>query len=383
MQRVPLETVPDESWPALRRELAWCFDAPEELWTNTRTRMDEWRMVRGPQGVDAGFGLYRTALDVAGRAVATGGFAAVGVRPEARGQALAGRMMAAGLDLLRDQGTPLAALYPSTLGLYRGVGFEFGGHRVEFGVDLPGLHLRRRGPESRTDLREIEVREIDAAEVMRRYRPRHGHLHRSAGLWERLLKPASGQVRCHGIGREGYVVAWLDNPGPHGTLRIRDWQLDGPEAGLRAWALLASGGTILDRMIWVGAPDDAMFALLPEHGPKVERWLRYMVRVVDPVAAMEQRGWSQDGQLDLELEDAVLPANAGRWRLEVQGGQGRLVPGGSGALRLDARALAALYMGFASPTELSRWSRLSGDAASLEAARRLFAAPVPWMPDFF
>jgi predicted acetyltransferase len=71
---------------------------------------------------------------------------------------------------------------------------------------------------------------------------------------------------------------------------------------------------------------------------------------VDAGAAVAARGFpaAVSVAVPLEVTDNVLPANSGRWTLEVNGGQGKLAAGsgaGGTPLRLGARGLAALYGG--------------------------------------
>nr|HMR06798.1 sterol carrier protein domain-containing protein [Polyangiaceae bacterium] len=88
-------------------------------------------------------------------------------------------------------------------------------------------------------------------------------------------------------------------------------------------------------------------------------------------------------ELCLDVHDPIIPEQSGCYRLRVRDGRGHVERGGSAGLRLDIRALAALYTGFASPQMLHRTGQLSGDAASLTCAATLFAGAAPAMPDFF
>lgn len=69
-----------------------------------------------------------------------------------------------------------------------------------------------------------------------------------------------------------------------------------------------------------------------------------MLRVLDAAGAVAARGWPRHvaGSVDLWLDDDVCPWNAGPHRLSLEGGTGRLDPGGDGSVRLTARGLAVL-----------------------------------------
>ena len=112
--------------------------------------------------------------------------------------------------------------------------------------------------------------------------------------------------------------------------------------------------------------------------------LRRLTAVDLPAA--RGRGWPAvlEGSADLALDDEVCPWNTGSWHLVLEGGAGRLEPGGTGATRLAMRGLAVLYAGAAGPAVLRRAGLLSGGDpgtdAFLEAAT---AGPPPALLDYF
>ena len=97
-----------------------------------------------------------------------------------------------------------------------------------------------------------------------------------------------------------------------------------------------------------------------------------MLRVVDARGAVAARGWPPhlSGSVDVALDDDVCPWNSGAHRLVLDGGSGRLEPGGSGAVRLTVRGLAVLYAGAAGPAVLRRAGMLTGGDADSDAFLR-------------
>ena len=85
----------------------------------------------------------------------------------------------------------------------------------------------------------------------------------------------------------------------------------------------------------------------------------------------------------MEVEDALLPRNAGRFVLTVEGGRARVVPGGAGSVRVRARALGPWYAGHSTAESLAFAGLLSGSAADLAAMTALTAGSPPAMADFF
>ena len=109
---------------------------------------------------------------------------------------------------------------------------------------------------------------------------------------------------------------------------------------------------MIEHMTWNGGPLDPLLYLLGEQQTsgsrnkvKIIRSLDWMLRIVDVAGALAARGYPPglSAELHLDLSDDILPANAGRWVLSVDGGRGQAQPGGAGRLRLDARDLAAIY----------------------------------------
>jgi predicted acetyltransferase len=110
------------------------------------------------------------------------------------------------------------------------------------------------------------------------------------------------------------------------------------------------------------------------------------LRLVDLPAALAARGYGIDDVLVLEVADATWPENAGTWRLEVSGGEGRAVRvDASPDLRLDVADLGAAYLGV--PT-LGRRVRAGlieevTPGAALRADRLLAGDRAPWCPEIF
>ena len=112
-----------------------------------------------------------------------------------------------------------------------------------------------------------------------------------------------------------------------------------------------------------------------------------MLRVVDAAAAISGRGYPAAVSVtaELDLADDALPANAGRWTLDIGGGKGELQRGagaGGAPLRLDERGFAALYAG--TPMSVLRIAGLAsgGSVADDDALDSAFAATA-FMVDYF
>jgi predicted acetyltransferase len=322
-----------------------------------------------------------------GNAVPMLGIAGVAVAPEARGRGVARSLMRETLAEARRNGIALSALYPATLTLYRLSGYELAGARFRFTARLKELPLGGR------DHAVHPIDEDDREDVERAYRAwasvRSGPLERGEYIWRRVRAPREGPARGFLVrgkaGVEGYLYA-TQRPRAAGgyDLVLTDFVALSAHAARALLGLLADHRSTGELVVWHGAYPDPLHFELPEFATTVELHEHFMLRIVHAEAALRARGFpKRDADVELELTDAELPDNAGCYRLSVRGGRADVTRGGSGAVRLDVRALATLYSGFVRASDLARSGRVAGDAASLETLDALFAGPPPALGDFF
>lgn len=368
---------------ALERVLQTSFAIPNVRWTKFFERIGHanLRLVVEAGAIVGGLGAYRMGQWFGGRSVPLAGIAGVGVAPEARGRGLAAEMCRRALVELAAEGHALAGLYASTATLYRAVGFEQAGTKLTFTARLADLP---RGDHA------LSCRAIDPHDpAMRplydaRARAWTGHLDRTAAMWDRVGAPYDEPAYAFGFGDplEGYVVFTQKvEGGIHFRVTLRDLVLSTPAAARRACALLTDLRSLGEELTWVGCAADPLTSLLPEQSQRVVAHERWMLRVLDVRRALEARGYPPaNAEVHLRVRDPLFAENDGDFILRVDGGVGRVERGGKGALRLDVRALAAMYSGFATPHTMAAMGLLEGDASALAA---LFAGPEPWLCEHY
>ena len=323
-----------------------------------------------------------------GRSVPMVGVAGVCVAPEERGRGVAAGLMRALLKELASRGVPLSALYPATHTLYRSVGYEQAGSRFRARLEPAKL------PMSERDLPIARVSDADfesiAAAYARDARGRPGYLDRGDYAWNRVRnprgEPAHAWVVAPGGQVEGYVyMTQKRGKGMHYDLGLTDIVANTPRAARRLLALLADQRSLADCVIWHTGPSDSLLAVLPERIYELKLSDYFMLRLIDVKAALRARGYAPvlTAELDLEIDDPLLPHNQGRVRLRIADGAGEIEPGGAGSLRVSERGLAALYAGFLSAHALKRAGLVDGDDRALETATAVFAGPAPAMSDHF
>lgn len=325
-----------------------------------------------------------------GRSVPMVGIAAVACPPEHRGDGAATELMKRTVRELHRRGVALSGLYPAVQSLYRRAGYEVAAARHETAVLARDLGDRERTlpvrPYAPADVRAVEALYAKNAAA------RPGWLDRGPYVW--------GRVRAHRTERvHGYVVEEDGAVAGHVFFRqyhrpdhplFMDCVVHGLEARSararrRLLTLLGDLRSLNDEVRLFGAMFDERTHGIEERRYRVRVANPYMLRVTHVPAALEARGWSTAvrGDLHLEVVDDVVRGNAKRWRLRVEGGRAEVREGGRGRLRIDVRALAALYTGFASPFTLAARGGLEASRPTLELAEALFAGPAPTLEDMF
>ncbi len=105
------------------------------------------------------------------------------------------------------------------------------------------------------------------------------------------------------------------------------------------------------------------------------------LRLVDLDAALRARGYAAGEEAVLEVEDELLPRNAGRWRVGPQPGR----TDDDADVALDVADLASAYLGAFTFERLAAAGRARElRPGGLARATALFATPIPpWCPEGF
>ena len=349
-----------------------------------------------PGEVAAASNVRRFDQAFGGRMVPLGGYSPVAVAPQHRGRGHARAVVVGHYERLRDEGVPIAGLFPSSVALYRSVGFELAGSHVA--RRFPADHLAAIESAPDVVVRQGSAKDRDA---VRRCYDRlatrvDGSLRRDEPMW-------AGRLPEDLAGVELYVVDDPDRPGEfdgYATYRMTagrppyDYSVtvgevlaDRPSSVRALWRVVGSSGSQAPDVEVIAAAEDPIFLLLGAAEPEAVRTeIRWMLRLIDAPAAVAARGWNPTvaGRVDLEIADGHAPWNAGRWRLEVEGGEARLTPGGDGTIQAGIGALSCWWAGYHPARTLAQHGLLSSpDAHALTVLDGLGATTAPVLRDFY
>lgn len=319
----------------------------------------------------------------------------VGVRADYRRRGALTGMMRAQLEDCAARGEVLAGLHASEPVIYGRFGYGVATVARIVKVRSPRAVLRPEVPVAGT------VRLLDKDEIVPALRAGYAALHttrtgvmgRPSQWWalgvrrrlefEHLLVAAHFTPAGDLDGWVTYEPADSGDPAKNGGLRVLDFQAADQGATNDLWRYLI-GVDLIDEVTAFFRPvDDPIEEMLVDsaavHSERVdELWLR----LVDVPAALAGRTYGVAEPVVIEVVDALLPDNSGRYRI---GPQGTERTGDAPALTVTAEVLAMLYLGAFRASTLAGIGRITvTDPAALPAADRLFAVDRPvWCGTFF
>ena len=372
---------------------------------------DVLREIRSAVDVDRSWGAYDGALAVgtassdAARIILPWGpdapFAAVSavtVRATHRRRGILTQLMRQQLMELHERGERLAGLWASEAAIYPRYGYGIGTYTA-------GLRVRREASAFRHPKRVERVVEIDKATARRtipdlQARAAQGHpgfVIRCEGHWNEVFSDPPDRRR--GASRHRFVLH-EDERGPDGYACYRTRHQRGAsgenESTLEVLELHALSAEAY-ATLWRYCLDVDLMAQVEARQRSVDEPLRHLLhdaralqtrtsdglwlRLVDVAPALELRRYAGEGELVLEVVDDFCPWNGRRLLLSASDGAARATPTGREPdLVLDARSLAALYLGANRAVTLQRAGSIEERTpGATQCADRLFAADAtPW-----
>ena len=418
-ERYVLRPVTPEEFGAFGDVLSQAFNEspwPAEAIEQQRTVFEFDRSLAAFDGdaITGTAGAYSFQLTTPGGVVGAAGVSFVSVLPSHRRRGIMSAMMRDQLADVAARGEPVAALFASESAIYGRYGYGCASGQLSLtirrgegaltpatagGARAGGLVRLRAAPP--TDLRTELVKVYDAAAP---HRP--GMMARNERWWQDVLadleffRRGMSPLKCllaeDDLAPRGYALyrtkaGWDDDGLPFGSLSVHELIAVDGEATAALWTDLLTRDLIGEVVARHRPVDDPLLAMLADRR-RARACLTdgLWIRLTDVPAALRQRRYSCAANVVIEVSDDLLPANAGRWRLQCPG-----PPDGGEASceRTTAAAdivlpVAVLGAGYLGGTRLGALASAGlitehkhGTLARLSAA--MYSDPAPWCPSMF
>ena len=416
-----IRPITGDEYAAFRRVHEHSFNsgpAPAARWPRMLRQFEADRSLGAfDPGLPDGLGLVGTAgvysfpMAVPGAVLPVAGVTMVAVLPTHRRRGILRSLMHRQLADIAARGQePVAALWAAETPLYGRYGYGRASTHAFFRFRRGEGVLAPSAPaDPALTLRLAEPAEgvADLAKVYAGVGARQpGFFERDDDWWQRVIadpeedRHGASPLRCllaaDADGVRGYalyrtVARWEEGTGlPDSALAVWELVSADPAAGAALWRDLLSRDLVTEVTADLRPTDDPLlYQLLDARRARLRVSDNLWVRIIDLPAALTRRAYAAPVDVVLEVTDELLPANAGRWRLRVDGGS----DGGATCARtddpadiaLDVRELGAAYLGGTRLGALAAAGLVTqarpGALGSLSAA--MTWDPAPWCPRIF
>jgi predicted acetyltransferase len=358
---------------------------------------------------------YSFRLTVPGGAVNAAGVTFVSVLPSHRRRGILSAMMRHQLGDIAARGEPVAALFASESVIYGRYGYGPASGQLSLTIrSREGALNPAVAPGAATGAGPVQLRAAPPADLRSElakvydsvlpHRP--GMIARDERWWQNVLADAEfarrgmSPLRCllagDDSGPRGYALyrtrpGWDDDGLPYGSLSVLELIAADGAATAALWADLLTRDLIGEVSARKRPVDDPLLDMLADR----RRARPYLtdglwVRLTDVPAALCRRRYCCAADVVLEVADDLLPANAGRWRLQCPGPADGAPAScerttAAADITLPVAALAAGYLGGGRLGALAAAGLVTehtqGAVAALSAA--LYSDPAPWCPSGF
>jgi predicted acetyltransferase len=347
---------------------------------------------------------YEFSLPVPGGEVPCAGLTWVSTRPDHRRRGLLSAMIDTHLRRSLARGESVSALFAAESGIYGRFGFGSAADHVRLKIPR---HAALRAVAGSADLtvrfemldRAVHIPLVQAVHAAAG-NGRPGWIRRDTPLLQELQLADPPALREGAEPLRILTVLAGDEPRAYALLRRKEEWADGAPrykvlvrevaaldaaAAHRVWSVLLDLDLTSSVESSTLAVDDELLQLLVDPrvaAPKVGDNL--WIRLLDAPAALAARRYSSPVDVVLDVSDARLPANAGRWRLTTgeRGPDGawdaRVMTATDAAdLMLDVSELGAAYLGGRSLAALARAGRVTEHrTGALQRTSAAFGWPI-------
>ena len=353
---------PSSTTPEQRQHLGWPLDF-------SRTR--------GIETADGELVAFHASYPFAdhpipGARIPVSGLTWVGVHPSHRRRGLLSAMIDDHLGRSLDRGEAVSALWASEMTIYGRFGYGLAAHSVALKIprgapmrDVPGaddvvVRVEEASAARHGDLFRDLTSPVDRPGWTRRSTPElEALVFQDPEFWRggfesmRIAVAERDGVPV-GFARFRRKIDWKPE-GPAGRVEVREYVAADPAATRALWGILLDLDLMASVEIENLPQDDPLLSLLiawPAAQPRLTENL--WVRLLDLPTALAARRYAAPVDVVLEVTDARIAANTGRWRLVAGPDSADVARTDAPAqLALDVRELGAAYLGGIPLTQLA------------------------------
>jgi len=329
--------------------------------------------------------LLPLTIHIGGKKFAMGGIGGVATWPEYRRNGYVGKLLSHSLELMRERGQTISTLAPFSFPFYRKYGYEayvdFKQYEIETRLlpqdrDVPGRAERNRDIPLLNDIYEAYAGKYN------------GMLVRTAEWWENRVLSANltSVVWYDDDGKAyGYMLYDVKNR----VMSIREIVFLNEKARRGLLRFIANHDSMMDKVQLKAPVDDKLSYILTDPRIKTEMVPYFMARIVDVEAFLKLYEF-MPGPVDtwvLRVEDRTAEWNNGWYQVTVD------EEGKASVERSDASSekgidcsiqdLAAMFMGYQSPSFLHSIGRIRGEQTMINILERRIVKKTPFLSDFF
>jgi predicted acetyltransferase len=326
-------------------------------------------------------------ITIPGAVVPAAHVTGVGVSPTHRRRGILSAMMRHQLTEIAEAGRePIAVLWASEAQIYPRFGYGPAAARLMLDVLTREIGFTEPiAPAGRLRLVEPTEAKAELAALHDRLRTeRLGWSSRSEQLWRYLLSDHESH-RKDATALRGVVCDGPDGPTGYALWRVADgWDKHGPDAEVRIREVVAAdpatyatlwqflfGIDLARRAVHHFAAVDEPLQYLVNEPRKLRRTYTdsLWVRIIDLPTALEARRYLAPVDVVFDIDDPLLPANAGRWRLTASADKATCVRTEDPAdFACSITELGAAYLGGTSLASLAAAGRIRRLTTNLPSA---------------
>lgn len=329
-----------------------------------------------------------------GSVLTTSGLTWVGVHPGHRRRGLLSSMIDDHFRASLEAGECISTLYAMESAIYGRFGYGSAAPRVRFqagemadvagAADLP-IRFERAHPSHESEVRAIHARMTRPGTIVD---PAPTMIADLLHDWPSDLEDEERSIMAFVEDDEGpaayaHFRRKMDqgNPSPSAKMTVRNFSAATAASARRLLGTLRELDLITEVTVAAAAPDHPVITLSKDiRALKATLLDALWLRILDLPTALTSRTYAADADLVIDVADARLAGNAGRWRLTIRAGAAEITRTDAEAdLTVDIADLSAAYLGHDHLRRAAAARRIveatPGAALALNAAMRTDEEP--------